>query len=139
MHDDEQTDILKRDALGRVTLKREKREALLNEFERSGLKGTAFARLVGINYGTFASWVQDRRHARGEYAHSSRTTAALLESKQVRFLQVAAASAVAAPLEPTVDHRALEVRLPGDVTLRVTDAGQMPWAVQLIQSLRASC
>jgi|GEM_PF-2203846 len=33
------TSFLKRDALGRVTLKREQREALLDEFERSGIKG----------------------------------------------------------------------------------------------------
>ena len=57
--------ILKRDALGRVTLPRDQWEALIAEFERSGLRGTQFARTVGINYGTFASWMQDRRHARG--------------------------------------------------------------------------
>lgn len=33
------TTILRRDALGRVTHTREQREALLDEFERSGLKG----------------------------------------------------------------------------------------------------
>ncbi len=42
--------IVKRDALGRVTTSRERREALLDEFERSGLKGTQFARVVGVNY-----------------------------------------------------------------------------------------
>ena len=64
--------ILKRDALGRVTLPREQREALIAEFERSGLRATQFARMAGINYGTFASWMQDRRHARGDYARSDR-------------------------------------------------------------------
>ena len=54
--------IVKRDALGRVTTSRERREALLDEFERSGLKGTQFARAVGVNYQTFAAWVQRRRH-----------------------------------------------------------------------------
>jgi hypothetical protein len=35
--------ILKRDALGRVTLPHAQREALIAEFERSGLKGTGAA------------------------------------------------------------------------------------------------
>lgn len=60
--------ILKRDVLGRVTVTREQREALLDEFERGGLKGKPFARLVGVSYPTFASWIQQRRHARGDYA-----------------------------------------------------------------------
>ena len=72
MDADGPTTILKRDALGRVTLPREQREALIAEFERSGLRAAQFARMAGINYGTFASWMQDRRHARGDYARSDR-------------------------------------------------------------------
>ncbi len=53
----EQTTILKRDALGRVTVTREQREALLDQFERSGLKGQPFARMAGVNYQTFAVWI----------------------------------------------------------------------------------
>lgn len=66
MHEAEPTTILKRDALGRVTVTREQRVALLDEFERSGLKGRPFARMAGVNYPTFANWIQKRRHARGE-------------------------------------------------------------------------
>ena len=66
MHD-YRTTILKRDAQGRVGYPRGQREALLDEFERSGLKGAAFARTIGISYLTFANWIQKRRHARGDY------------------------------------------------------------------------
>ena len=59
---------LKRDVLGRVTLPAAQREALLDEFERSGMMGRPFAKLLGINYPTFASWIQKRRRARGDYA-----------------------------------------------------------------------
>ena len=45
----------------------EPREAILDEFERSGLKGAAFARMTGLQYQTFASWIQRRRHKRGDY------------------------------------------------------------------------
>jgi hypothetical protein len=47
MPTDEAPTILKRDALGRVTSSIEQPEALLDEFERSGLKGLLSARLVG--------------------------------------------------------------------------------------------
>ena len=55
MDADGPTTILKRDALGRVTLPREQREALIAEYERSGQRAAQFARMAGINYGTFAS------------------------------------------------------------------------------------
>jgi transposase len=55
------TTILKCDALGRIGYTRGQRDALLDEFERSGLKGAAFARMVGISYPTLANWIQKRR------------------------------------------------------------------------------
>lgn len=52
------------DGRGRVRVPVERREALLDEFERSGLSGVKFARLAGVKYPTFALWVQKRRKAR---------------------------------------------------------------------------
>ena len=63
----DQTTLLKQDVLVRVTLTRDKREALLDEFERSGMKGRPFARMAGVNYQTFASWIQ-KRPRRGRMA-----------------------------------------------------------------------
>ncbi len=57
MDEANQSTILKRDALGRVFIPEAKREELLDEFERSGLKGAQFARAAGICYQTFACWV----------------------------------------------------------------------------------
>ena len=53
--------------MGRVSYRAEQRVAILDEFERSGLKGAAFARMTGLQYQTFASWIQRRRHERGDY------------------------------------------------------------------------
>lgn len=39
----------------------QRREALLDEFERSGLSGVQFARRAGVKYPTFAAWVRNRR------------------------------------------------------------------------------
>ena len=58
-------EILKQDGRGRVRLPPARREALLDEFERSGTSGVKFARLAGIKDATFAGWVQKRRKERG--------------------------------------------------------------------------
>jgi hypothetical protein len=55
------SEILKMDEAGRVRTPPEKREALLSEFERSGMTGTQFARFSGVRYPTFMSWLQKRR------------------------------------------------------------------------------
>ena len=39
----------------------QRREALLDEFERSGLSGVQFAQRAGVKYPTFAAWVPNRR------------------------------------------------------------------------------
>jgi len=53
--------ILVQDALGRVRTPREKRQQILDEYERSGMSGAAFAALVGVKYSTLAWWIQQRR------------------------------------------------------------------------------
>ena len=52
------------DSKGRVRVSRERREQLLNEFEKSGLSGAQFARTVGIKYQTFAFWRQQRQQTK---------------------------------------------------------------------------
>lgn len=60
-------EVLKTDVLGRVRVKKARRNALLDEFERGGTSAQAFAKMVGVKYQTFASWVQKRRRARQQY------------------------------------------------------------------------
>ena len=59
-----QAEVLQQDARGRVRVSAQRREALLDEFERSGASAAKFARLVGIRYSTFANWVLQRRKRR---------------------------------------------------------------------------
>lgn len=56
--------IIKTDELGRVLVSRERREALLEEYERSKMSSAAFAQWAGIKSSTFAGWVQKRRRER---------------------------------------------------------------------------
>jgi len=60
-------EILKQDRVGRVRTPRARQEAILAEFDRSGMSGQQFAQYLGIKYQTFATWVQKRRkrQARG--------------------------------------------------------------------------
>lgn len=51
----------RRDRRGRVSWPKERREQLLDEYERSGLSQAAFARREAVRYPTFAHWVQERR------------------------------------------------------------------------------
>ncbi len=62
--------VLKTDVIGRVKTGARQRERVLDEFERSGLSGMKFAAVAGINYQTFASWVQKRRRAMEAYLRS---------------------------------------------------------------------
>jgi len=54
-------EILKQDRKGRVRTPRAKQEAILDEYDRSGMSGPEFAQYVGIKYQTLATWVQKRR------------------------------------------------------------------------------
>jgi hypothetical protein len=64
-------DILKTDVLGRITISRAQREAILDAFEASGMTGSTFALHHGIKIQTFASWIQKRRRARGDYQNEA--------------------------------------------------------------------
>ena len=59
-----ETEILKTDVLGRVWTPREKREALVAEYERSTMSAAEFAKWSGVKYATFTGWVVKARKAR---------------------------------------------------------------------------
>ena len=138
------TTILKSDVLGRVTTSRVQREGLLDEFERSGMKGLPFARMAGVKYPTFASWVQQRRRARGVDAaplrHARPVHVAPVPRRSLGWVE----AVIAAPADtlPTLSGSAqavLEVLLPGGARLLVADAQQAALAAHLLNNLRASC
>jgi hypothetical protein len=49
---------------GGVGGSRERREALLAEYDRGGMSAKGFAEWAGIKYTTFAWWLQERRRGR---------------------------------------------------------------------------
>lgn len=124
--------ILKTDVLGRVRTPRERREHLLDEFERSGLSGQKFAELAGIKYQTFATWAQKRRRQRGTYpAVGQRQIPARLPDK-VRWLEavVEQAKNPGGQSQP-----ALVLALPGGARMEITDLKQVMLAAALLRAL----
>ena len=124
----ESTDqVLKQDAAGRVWTPRERRETLLDEFERSGLPATRFAAETGVKYQTFANWVQKRRKERsaGSAAHG----------------RVPVVCRGGGWVEATVENveaegrRVLVVHLPGGARVEVADAAQAVVAAHLLRAL----
>jgi hypothetical protein len=53
--------ILSQDARGHVLVTPERRQSLLEEYDRSGMSGVRFAKYVGIKYTTLAYWLKRRR------------------------------------------------------------------------------
>jgi len=64
----DESNALRTDTRGRVRTPIERREELLDEFERSGISAMAFAKMAGVNYATFANWRQKRRKRGGRGA-----------------------------------------------------------------------
>jgi hypothetical protein len=116
--------ILKVDTAGRVWTPREQREAVLDEFERSGLPATKFAAHIGVKYPTFASWVQKRRQRRGDGAARVRQEPAALKWVEARVDEAKAGAA-----------GVLMLHLPGGARLEVGDAVQVALAAQLLRAL----
>jgi hypothetical protein len=54
-------EILSQDARGRVLVSRERRESLLEEYDRSRMSAVKFAQYVGIKYSTLAYWCRSVR------------------------------------------------------------------------------
>lgn len=116
--------ILKVDTAGRVWTPREQREAVLDEFERSGLPASKFAAHIGVKYPTFASWVQKRRRRRGDGAVRTRQ-----EPGALRWVEAKVDGAKAGAAGTLMVH------LPGGARLEVADAAQAALAAQLLREL----
>lgn len=118
--------ILKIDSRQRVRVGRQRREALLDEFERSGLSGPAFSKRHGIKYSTFASWSLKRRKQERP-ADGLPTLAEIIIDDAV-------------PAPPTWGNpsTSLRVHLPGGAWLQLDgDETQSKLAVQFLKSLQA--
>ena len=117
----ESHEILKVDSQGRVQVSRKRREALLGEFDRSGMTGTAFARHYGIKYTTFAYWLRARRNKGRKQIGKPREKFLLIEAK---------------PEESSPGEKSLSVELPNGCKVSVRSRNEAELAAVLINALR---
>ena len=124
-----------------------RREALLDEFEKSGASGAQFAQLAGIKYATFAGWVLKRRKMRGRPAKTTPESAADLDDATgsagpVRLFEAVVERSAGGGQDP-VGARGLVVELPGGSRLRIESPVHLPMAAELVtlvaQRARVRC
>ena len=117
---DSRSIILKQDTRGRIRTPVERREALVAEFERSGLSAMRFAALAGVRYNTFWTWLKNRP-SRGERKPAR-------ARGKPKFVEVVME-------QPPAKLSVLQVTLPGGAMLSLTELAQVPLAVQLLKAL----
>ena len=141
------SDILKQDARRRVLVSVARREALLNEFERSGSSAMRFARLAGLKYSTFANWVQARRRRRALVRPPGCEAAegnGLAESGgPVRLFEALVEGGPAGCEEARRAEGGVVIELPGGCRLSVGSPAELPMAAELValiaEAVRARC
>lgn len=138
---DEIEEFLRTDVLGRVRVRPEQREKLLDAFEASAMSGQAFAMQHGIKVQTFASWIQKRRRCRGDYADEA--TRRKLRMSGSRIAQNKSSSERSLNLiEVCVNTDTgsesmppLEVILPGGAVVKITSESQIGLLKTLLREL----
>jgi|SRR6516225_280754 hypothetical protein len=119
-----ESSILRTDRRQRVWVPRERREAILEEFDKSGASAMRFAAYAGLKYSTFANWVARRKQKAG--------TAGEMRSSEPKWLEaiVDESDSKAAPKNST-----LRVQFPGGAYVDIGTAEQVKLAAQLLASL----
>lgn len=139
-------DILKTDVLGRITVGRAQREAIVDAFEASGMSGQAFALHHGLKIQTFASWIQKRRRARGDYQNETvcrklrmrKDTAQTRQNKAARpqpSMNLIEVNLQNNPPSTSSVHEPLEVVLPGGAVIRISHESQLGLLQTLMRQL----
>jgi transposase len=129
---DSQPLILKTDSKGRVLTPAHRREALLDEFEKSGLSGMKFAALSGVKYQTFATWVQRRQRTRGQSDPSEPKS----KRQQVAWLEAVVQQAQDADCAA---QGVLILHLPGGARAELTNTREVALVAALLRALDRPC
>ena len=130
--------ILRQDAQGRVLVSRDRRESLLEEYDRSAMSGVKFAQYVGIKYSTLAYWLQSRRRHR-ERERSLIKAGAETEAGPSNGGWIEAVVEGGSPpgSPPRVPAGALRVYFAGGAYCQISSAGEAALAAELLGRLGA--
>jgi hypothetical protein len=141
------TESLREDARQRVRVPAPRREALLDEFEKSALSAARFARLVGVKYPTFANWVARRRKQRAvvqEVAADDLSASGSVGrgTPPLRLFEAVVGDGRVEPLRTCLGE-GLVIELPGGSRVLIGSPLQLPMVAELVallaQSARRPC
>jgi hypothetical protein len=127
-------EILSQDAQGRVLVSGERRESLLEEYDRSGMSGVKFAQYVGIKYSTLAYWLQSRRRHR-EREKLLMKAGAATEAGKSNGAWIEAVVENGSP--PRVPIGALRIYFAGGAYCQISSATEAALAAELLGRLGA--
>ena len=108
------------DRRGRLLIRKEQREALLDAFKSSGLSAMAFCQLHDLKYSTFATWRKKKR----SFSHAV---------SQPSFAEVVVESSAASL--PASNSNLIRITLPSGTVIEGFNREQIPVVVELIRSL----
>jgi transposase len=111
------------DRRGHVRTSPEYREAILDQFERSGLSGAQFAAEHNINLKTFGNWVRRRRGAK------------LAKKKDVRQLSLKPVVIDACPVGDPHTLGFIKIELPGEARIELVSPDQVSLVAELLRAL----
>jgi transposase len=129
-----QDQIVKVDRIGRIKTPRERREALLAEFDGSGMSGQQFAKWAGIKYGTFITWVQKRRR-KGAPGQAEDKPDPPGGKSTVQWVEAVLEKATAKKSEANPNTTVMIVQGPGGVRLELSEERHVLWAAKLLRHL----
>jgi hypothetical protein len=118
--------VLPVDTRGRVRVSAQRREALLGQFDKSGMTGKRFASFAGINYQTLCGWLQRRRKAGGQQP----TAAEPMSLQWMEAVVEGSNSQVAAP-----GRGVLVVHLRGGARMEIGDGLSASLAAEVLRHL----
>jgi len=134
-------ELLKVDALGRVRVSPERREALLDVFESCGVSVMEFAAHVGVKYQTFATWRQKRNRQRLTSVAPALSPPSSVPSlpSGVQWLEAVVENSDSQATGKTSDRAkadcVLSIALPGGARLEIGNAAQAKLAAMLLREL----
>jgi hypothetical protein len=136
------SELLKVDRRGHVRVSKERRNALLDEFERCGVSARQFAEQIGVRYQTFATWRQRReqkRLANGMLTGlTSVTSPSVPTANEMRWMEaVIGGEALTPGNRPQPSNSVLHISLPGGARMEVGGVSQVVLAAELLRALEA--
>jgi len=120
--------VLPVDTRGRVRVSAQRREALLAQFDKSGMTGKRFAAWAGINYQTLCGWLQRRRKAVANQGPSG------TEPRSLQWVE----ATLEAESAQVPGRGVLVVHLRGGARMEIGDGLSAALAAELLRNLAAA-